>query len=284
MIKMNNIVVIELDGGSWNVINPLIQQGKLPNMQQLIRNGVSGDLLSDPPLLSPRLWVSILTGKHSQKHGVEFFGNSSSMVKCKRIWDIFHEKGHTVGVFGSFVTWPPYPINGFMIPGLFALGPETYPEKYRFLQELTLNERKREKADSSSNGKRRSLLYYASKMLSHGVSFKTFWKGVSDIVIDKIKRNPQDDRYWKRAIFYMKITTEIFLHLCKLYRPVFTTFHIHICDALSHRYWKYYEPDKFPDVNPKLAEKYKDVIPNAYVEADRVIGKIMHLAGNAVTI
>jgi predicted AlkP superfamily phosphohydrolase/phosphomutase len=284
MIKMTNIVVIELDGGSWNVINPLIQQGKLPNMQQLIRNGVSGDLLSDPPLLSPRLWVSIFTGKHSRKHGVEFFGNSSSMVKCKRIWDIFHEKGHTVGVFGSFVTWPPYPVNGFMIPSLFALGPETYPEKYRFLQELTLNERKRGKADSSSSGKRRSSLYYAIKMISHGVSFKTLLETAFHIFNDRIKRSPKDEKHWKHAIMHLKISTEILLHLYKQYHPAFTTFHIHLCDALSHRYWKYYEPDKFQDVDPKLLEKYKDVIPKAYVEADRMIGKIMQLVGDAVTI
>jgi predicted AlkP superfamily phosphohydrolase/phosphomutase len=278
----NKIVLIELDGASWNVIEPLAKQGKLPNIRKLINSGASGNLLSDPPLISPRLWVSIFTGKHSKKHGVEFFGNSSSMVKCKRIWDIFNEKGLSTGIFGSFVTWPPYPVNGFMIPSLFALGTETYPEEYSFLQELTLNERKKNKAGISPDGRKKSFLYYAGKMKTHGVSFKTLLDAGLLLLNNKLKSAPDDERYWKRATAHLKISTEIFLHLYNRYKPFFATIHIHICDAFAHRYWKYYEPDKFHDVDSGLVNKYRNIIPNAYMEADRMIGKIMQEAKDAV--
>ncbi len=123
MRTKNPTVVIELDGADWKVIRPLLDAGRLPNIARMIAEGSSGDLVSSPPLISPRLWVTIFTGRTSKEHGVEFFGSSTSMVRCKRIWDILGERGATVGVLGTFVTWPPYPVKGFMIPSLFALGP-----------------------------------------------------------------------------------------------------------------------------------------------------------------
>ena len=102
----NRVFIYELDGGSWNILEPLLSQGKLPNMRRLIDEGVSGILKSDSPPISPRVWTTIFTGKNSKKHGVEFFASTSSMVKQKRIWDVLNEKGLKVGVFGSLVTWP----------------------------------------------------------------------------------------------------------------------------------------------------------------------------------
>lgn len=282
MTKQKKIIIIELDGASWNVMDPLIQQNMLPNLQNLISKGVSGDLLSAPPLISPRLWVSIFSGKYPAKHGIEFFGNSSSMVKCKRIWDIFNDKGCTVGVFGSFVTWPPSPVRGFMIPNLFALGPETYPAEYSFFQELILKERKRGKEGEGRNVKMKSLSYYVSRMKDNGVSLKTLGNAGLHLMVDRLKRNPKDERYWKRATSHLKISTEFFIYLYNKFQPSLSTYHIHLCDALSHRYWKYYEPDKFHDVDPVLVKKYGHVIPDAYIEADRMIGKILKIAGDSI--
>ena len=36
-----------------------------------------------------------------------------------------------------------------------------------------------------------------------------------------------------------------------------------------------YEPDKFPGIDRKEAERFKDVIPKSYIQADRVIGKLL---------
>ena len=284
-MEPKKILFIELDGASWNVLDPLLAQGRLPNLQRLMDRGVSGDLLSDPPLISPRLWVSIFSGKHSRKHGVGFFGTSSTAVRCKRIWDIFNEKGHPVGVFGSFVTWPPSPVNGFMIPSLFALGTDTHPEEYRFLQEITLMERKKGKAMNSggANG-RRSILYYARKMKEHGVSLKTLWDAGRLLAETRLRGGSADDRYWRKATIHMRISAEIFRHLYRSRRPVFATFHIHLCDALSHRYWKYYEPEKFPGIDPRQAARYGDVIPQAYEAADRIIGDFVQEAGKDAVV
>jgi len=281
-------MIIELDGATWDVMNPLISSGKLPNIAALMRRGVSGNLISEHPLISPRLWVTIFSGKSSNEHGVEFFGSSSSMVKVRRIWDILSEKGHKVGVFGSFVTWPPYPVNGFMIPSLFSIGPETYPEEYSFLQELTLGERKKNKPELESKGKGSSRLGtfvgYALKLKKHGVSARTLLESLVFLANNMVRRPPDDEKYWKKAALHLRICSEFFTYLYGLHRPDFATFHIHLCDALAHRYWKYYEPERFKDVDRDLVSRYADVIPRSYIEADRTVGEFMNAAGSDTTI
>ena len=284
----SKILVIELDGATWDVINPLVNAGKLPNIASLINKGVSGNLISDPPLISPRLWVSIFSGKKSNDHGVEFFGSSSAMVKSKRLWDICSDKGLKVGVFGSFVTWPPYPVNGFMVPSIFSLGPETYPEQYKFLQELTLGERKKNLPKSGGKGSKFSRIFqsieYAYKLKRHGVHIATYLDGIFFYLNNIIKNPHQDERYWKKGILHLRICTDFFSYLYKKYKPDFSTIHIHLCDALSHRYWKYYEPGKFNYVANNDINKYGGVIPDSYIEADRTIGCFVKMLDNNTNI
>jgi arylsulfatase A-like enzyme len=40
-----------------------------------------------------------------------------------------------------------------------------------------------------------------------------------------------------------------------------------------------YEPDKFPGINQKIVKKHKDVIPKSYIQADKMIGKILAETG-----
>ena len=50
---------IGIDGASLRVIEPLLQQGRLPHLASIARQGVKGPLKSHHPLLSPRVWTSM---------------------------------------------------------------------------------------------------------------------------------------------------------------------------------------------------------------------------------
>ena len=69
------MLVIGLDGATFDVIRPLVHNGKLPTIERLMKNGVYGDLISTiPPVTSPA-WPSFMTGKNPGKHGVfDFVG------------------------------------------------------------------------------------------------------------------------------------------------------------------------------------------------------------------
>ena len=274
-MQNSKLLFVELDGGSWEIMSPLIRKGKLPNIKGLMDRGVSSDLSSDSPLISPKLWTSIFTGKSAKKHGIYFFGNNSRMVKCKRIWDIFNEQGLKVGVFGSLITWPPHRVNGFMIPAVFALGTETYPAEWSFFQEIALGERGA--LHKSSKMPLRSLFYYVYQLKTHGVSIRTFWHAAKYMAYEKIRRTDIEARYWKKAILHLRISTDLFGNLLSSYNPDFSTFHIHLCDGVCHRYMEYFKPEQFDGVDPRKARKYKDIIPISYIEADRAIGQLLSL-------
>ena len=56
------VLLIGWDAADWKVINPLMDAGKMPNVQRLVENGCIAQLstLHPPP---PMLWTSIATGK-----------------------------------------------------------------------------------------------------------------------------------------------------------------------------------------------------------------------------
>ena len=58
---MNNpkFLFLGWDAADWKVINPMIEQGLLPNIEKFINDGVIGNLATLDPPYSPMLWTSI---------------------------------------------------------------------------------------------------------------------------------------------------------------------------------------------------------------------------------
>src|SRR5687768_17206551 len=97
----SRIYIIGLDGASWNLMNPLIEKGKLPNLKKLRDNGVSGDLASAYPAHSAFLWTTIATGKTKEKHGIGDFTvkeesretpSTGNLRRVKAFWNMLSEK------------------------------------------------------------------------------------------------------------------------------------------------------------------------------------------------
>ena len=65
-----NVFVLGLDGATWEILDPLIQDGLLPNLARLREQGSWGSLHSVFPPLSPVAWAGAMTGKNSGKHGI----------------------------------------------------------------------------------------------------------------------------------------------------------------------------------------------------------------------
>jgi len=67
--KKIKLVIIGIDGGTYSIIDPLIEKGALPNLRRLIKSGVKGILKSTYPPLTAPAWVSFMTGENPGKHG-----------------------------------------------------------------------------------------------------------------------------------------------------------------------------------------------------------------------
>ena len=64
------VLVIGLDGATLDLIGPWADDGKLPHISRLMREGVSGELRSTVPPVTGPAWTSFMTGKGPGKHGI----------------------------------------------------------------------------------------------------------------------------------------------------------------------------------------------------------------------
>ncbi len=67
----DRILLVGIDSADWDVVEPLMAEGRLPNLRALVESGVSCDLHSlEPKQKSPTIWTTIATGKLPEKHGI----------------------------------------------------------------------------------------------------------------------------------------------------------------------------------------------------------------------
>jgi len=139
------VIVIGLDGATWDLIKPWTDEGKLPTFKYLMKNGAWGVLGSTIPPLSPSAWVSIYTGCKPSKHGIFGFVKrkkksyfyrpiSSKDVNVPTVWEILSEFGLKSVIINALFMYPPKPINGVLITGLGTPSQESdfvYPKSYR---------------------------------------------------------------------------------------------------------------------------------------------------------
>jgi predicted AlkP superfamily phosphohydrolase/phosphomutase len=66
----HRVLLFGFDGASWEVMDPLIEQGRLPNIAALARRGRTFDVETLRPTFSPVIWTSIATGKDRFQHAI----------------------------------------------------------------------------------------------------------------------------------------------------------------------------------------------------------------------
>jgi predicted AlkP superfamily phosphohydrolase/phosphomutase/tetratricopeptide (TPR) repeat protein len=122
----SKVLLVGWDAADWKVIQPLLDAGKMPNVQRLVGNGATAQIATLHPPLSPMLWTSIATGKRPFKHGIHGFtepapdGSGVRPVtnlsrKSKALWNILSQNGLRSTVIGWWPSHPAEPIHGVMV-------------------------------------------------------------------------------------------------------------------------------------------------------------------------
>jgi len=70
MGEKKKMVVIGIDGATFDVIDPMVERGELPNLATLMKEGCRGELESTFPPITHTAWSTFSTGKNPGKHGV----------------------------------------------------------------------------------------------------------------------------------------------------------------------------------------------------------------------
>jgi predicted AlkP superfamily phosphohydrolase/phosphomutase len=126
---MTKLLIVGFDGATFDLIRPWAEAGHLPNLRSLMAGGAHGELASTlPPVTSPA-WPTFMTGCNPGKHGVFDFiqpqGNNFTLVNSTRIrqptlWQRLSGAGYRVGVLNVPVTYPPQPVNGYVITDILS--------------------------------------------------------------------------------------------------------------------------------------------------------------------
>src|SRR6202167_425047 len=274
------VLLIGWDAADWKLINPLIDQGLMPTLDDFINHGVMGNLATLRPILSPMLWNSIATGKRPDKHGILGFMEpdtqtggvrpvASTSRKVKALWNILTQRGYKTHVLGWFAGHPAEPINGISVSDLFpyAVGPlekewplppgAVYPESMReVFAKLRMHPQEVTeaailpwipRAAEIDQEKDKGLQSFA-KILSENCS-------IHNAATHILQNKPWDFL----AVYYNGID--------------------HFCHGFMH-----FHPPRMQGVPEEKFEIYKDVVNGAYRFHDMMLQTLVDLAGPEATV
>ena len=277
----NKILLLGVDGASWKVMEPLLNEGRMPNMQRLIREGASGRLKSLPVMMSPRIWTTILTGQLPAKHGITDFLIEGSPPKSYHrkvaaLWDMLGDMKSSAFI-GFWATWPPEKFNGIMVSDYLG---------HRSDQDKSGEFSKKNKHLTSPPG-------FLNEIIEKGLLrrredlknefYKKFTGGpVAEAEEEELFGawlNVYATIYWQDIVF-----RDIAQYILTTYHPDLTAVYFQGIDSVQHLFWAYHEPGKFENIQPEPIERYGDIINEYNCLQDEWTGLLCAQADRDTTV
>jgi predicted AlkP superfamily phosphohydrolase/phosphomutase len=121
--------LIGLDGATFDVLDPIMQEGVMPALREFIGGGVRADLRTVVPALTPPAWTSLMTGRSPGHHGIfDFFTkespdsyyfhvSSAQDVRAETLWSIANREGRRCTILNFPMTFPAPDVQGNVVPG-----------------------------------------------------------------------------------------------------------------------------------------------------------------------
>lgn len=231
---------------------PAVEDGRMPVLARLMKEGRWGKLRSTIPPLTPPGWTTAFTGVPPSIHNVhDFFtpaenGHDLKLVdwrahRSPALWEMLSQAGFRVGVLGAPVTYPPDPVNGWMVSRM-GVPPSA--------------------GDWTSPGELGGWIHDNFPGYTHGLSVTSLQKGAYDA--------------WKKELYrFTDLYETLAVRLLKE-RPVETAVVVvDELDRLQHFFWHFCDP-----AHPAYSGKgdFVDAIPAYYGRLDSFLGKLLDTA------
>jgi predicted AlkP superfamily phosphohydrolase/phosphomutase len=264
-IDGHRVLVIGLDGGTFDILRPLIAAGELPNLGRMMQQGAWGELRSTVPPHSAPAWSSFATGANPGRHGVYHFrpidrrfyeGNFSRVVNARSValptmWARASKAGKRVGVINVPLTYPPEPVNGFIISGM--LTPRSAPV-FTFPPELSA-----------------SLQDY---VIDAGGGAE------GDILEQAVLQRPEGVRWLTRALNHqLEVRTRTAVRLFGEHQPDLAVIVFTETDRLHHFFWPCLDERQDP---PPHLQPYCAWAREFYAHLDKAVGRVSAAMGEEV--
>jgi predicted AlkP superfamily phosphohydrolase/phosphomutase len=249
------VVIIGLDGATFDLILPWIKTGKLPFIAKVLDSSSYGPLSSTHPPSTFPAWTTFMTGKNPGKHGIYDFTQhkedaygiqfvNSTFRKGKTLWQLLSECGKRVGVLGLPATYPPEPINGFIISGFDSPVTTGIDSSFTYPRELYRELKKR-----------------LGPYIITDFQELRIGKGWHEDALDKILSTLERKAAYANYLI-KKESWDCFMVL------------FGESDTVSHHFWMFHD-QKSPRYDPRASARLHNAIFTVYRKLDEVIGDLI---------
>lgn len=281
--RARKVLLLEFNEITWTVADRFMRDGKMPNLARMRAEGTAAapEALERPPFLDPWIsWVTVHTGVDRSVHGAMVLEQDLNTIRAKRTWDYALDAGKSVGVFGSVGAYPPRPVPGFMVPGPFAPGPETYPE---FLKPVQALNRKYTQVHHKNTAPD-TLMAMAKQgvdLLRLGLRPETCARIALQLATERV----QPHMHWKRVTLQPLVNYDFFAGLYDKFRPDFATWHSNHAAHFMHHYWRAWDDTGFgTPATPAERKKFGGAMEHGYRVVDDLLGRFIDLVDDDTVI
>lgn len=250
------ILVVGLDGATLDLVQPWAAAGFLPTLSRLMTAGTVGPLRSTLPPVTAAAWTSFMTGRDPRHTGVyDFFRGragdysmiSGADVTDPTLWEILSQAGRTVGVLNVPVTYPPRPVNGFLVPGLLSpdQGNTTWPAGF--------------------------LARYERELGSYRITPTTTYQP------------GQEEAFIRDLNLVLETQVRYALRIAREYPTDFLMVHFLVTDIAQHALWRHLDASH-PWHDPAQAARYGDAVRDLFVRIDAALGELLSLLPADTTV
>lgn len=270
--KYNPTILLGVDGATFNILDYLVAEGKMPNVARFMEEGVRAELLSTRHPLTPPAWTTLMTGREPGSHGifdfiwaerrnqeVYFTLNNFRDIQVETVWSMVSRAGGRATSLNYPLMAPPPEINGVIIPGLVSwkhLRRSVQPrELYDKLKELPGFNPKEVAWDFDREKK-------ATKVLPR------------DEIKSWVEHHLRRERQWYQIFEYLHTN-----------RPSdLTGILLDGVDKLQHICWRHLDPDFAHTMEDDFDREVQALALQYFMDLDKFFGYVMDVAGDSMRI
>ena len=262
----SKILIIGLDGGTWDLFGPLAELGVMPHLAALRDRAAWSPLRSTQPPFTAPAWATFATGVNPGKHGILNFVQTdgspaaslrgqgvpvnSTHIRAPLLWEYFSAYDRPVGSINLPLSYPLRPVQGFAISGML-----TPPDARHWIHPPELAQ--------ALNG------YVID--LDYGRPGQPLSK--EDLPAPLVMLNDVLHMTERRGMHALRFMQE---QPWEAFMVVFTG-----TDRISHHFWHYLQPG---NMSSKLNVRIADKLQEYFTLLDQLLGALVKMAGSETHI
>lgn len=269
MTGLRPVLVLALDGATFDVIRPLVEKGQLPNLGRWMKDGHSNGLASTTPPVTFPAWSSFMTGLRPAEHGIFDFTQkkigeyrlrfiNSTDREGASIFGRVSKVGGSALVLGLPATHPPEEVDGLLVCGFDA--PVSTGTDERSASDPALY---REIANVAGPWMRPEL--------NESSKADDFHERAVETLLGRIDRKRD---FALESLARLRAQKDGTL-------PDFTMVVFSESDTAGHHYWRDHDPDS-PRHDPSASPARRGALESVYRRLDEACGAIYQAVGPEV--